>query len=207
MSSPPVRDSAGSVEFFDETRVTWYHHVGRVRAGDVRDFGSWPSAPTRSRRSIRATPTSMAVRPARSIRWSTRRDDDGARLVDEPLGVRPVGDVHGDGESGSAGGGYAERHGEVLGRGDRAWHGVLVSGQADVHDFGSGRRHPLDHGAVSGRRQLQRQYVAALSQMVNRRDHDDAGLVDEPVGVRPGGHVHGDGESGRAGGGHGERAR
>ena len=135
--------------------------------------------------------------------------DDRPDLVGQPVGLRPVGDVHGDGQPGRPGRRHADRHGHLQGRRhDARAPARSAAASATLHHQRAGGRHPLDHRGLRRRRQLHHAAPRpALSQVVNQAS-TTTGLtcVGQPVGLRPVGDVHGDGQPGRPGRRHADAA-
>jgi len=114
--------------------------------------------------------------------------------VGESIGVRSVGDIHGDGDGQRAGIGIADGKGDFPRWADDDWDwNIERFGPGDAERFESVRWQSFDHDLLWRRYGLRWQYFfrgGASRESVGERD--DAGFVGESGCIRPSGHVHGD---------------
>ena len=99
------------------------HGHAQRRRRDVHDVDAVRWAITTSRRSTAVTRASTRARRTPSTRRCRSGHRDRAHVLDESVDVRPVGDVHGDGDGASRRGGHGDRDGDVHRRRDDAGHG------------------------------------------------------------------------------------
>ena len=146
------------------------------------------------------------VRPDQTVNQGATTTALG--VLGQPVRLRPVGDVHGDGDGGSAGRRHADRDGDVQGRRDHARHrhadgsGVATFGTSALalagHTItavygGDAQLHDLDVVRPDAGRSTRAATTTAL------------GVVGQPVRVRPVGDLHGDRDGDSAGRRHADR--
>ena len=131
-----------------------------------------------------------------------RQDQDGRDVQRDACGVRPVGDAHGHGVGGGAGGRHAEQLGlgGVLGRAPERRNGprsrdVDRRRRVDTHHKQPRGRHAPDPGGLRRRSERHHEHVDG-GQPGGQEGCDDHGaeFIGQPVGVWPVGHLHGDGD-------------
>ncbi len=131
---------------------------------------------------------------------------DGSRLQRESVGLRAVGDLHGDGDRDGPG---SHGHGDVLRRSDE--HRIRSAQRrrsGAAHDVHPGGRKPPHHGGLRRRRQLHRQHIARGRPGGQPGQHDDGCRLErQSVRLRPARELHRDGNSSpaRLGDAHGHR--
>ena len=99
-------------------------------------------------------------------------DNDQSDFLGESVGLRAVGDVHGDGEGGLARKRDADGHGDVLRRHDRSRQRNPERGQRDHHDHirtSNLAELALDHGRLQRRHQFHHQHLGGADRKRSTR--------------------------------------
>ena len=174
--------AAGTAKFTTSALSLGGHAIGAIYGSDPDFTGSTSATITET---IKQASTTSAVTSS----------------VD-PVRLRPVGDVHGDGLRHAAGDGHADRPGCLLRRHDRDRHRDPRERHGNLHHLGPGRRRSFDHDSVQRRHRIHRQHLNRHHADGRPGEHHDGRhVVAESVEFRRFGDVHGDGVGQSPGGG------